>query len=151
MKWPEFDNVDCKTVETIVPISSELKYDYKIMSSMNENEMNFQYLEDLDFEFMNSNFEFKEKVLSLNEGNAKNSSSCEGKTQEVETSSKGLIMKKLPKHLKYAFLEAEKSKPVIISSDLIEHKEQKLLKILKKYKEAKAWSVEDLKGINPSI
>ena len=41
LKQPEFDNVDCKTVETIVPISSELKYDCKIQSSMNENEMNF--------------------------------------------------------------------------------------------------------------
>ena len=34
-------------------------------------------------------------------------------------------MKKLPKNLKYAFLEAKKSKPVIISADLIVHKEQK--------------------------
>ena len=107
---------------------------------MNENEMNFQYLEDLDFEFLNSSFEFKETILSLTKGNAENSSSIEGKAQEVETSSKGLILKELPKHLKYAFLEAEKSKPVIISTDLIEHKEQKLQEILRKYKEAIAWS-----------
>ena len=81
----------------------------------------------------------------------KKSSSCEGKAQEVETSSEGLILKELPKHLKYAFLEAEKSKPVIISTDLTKHKEQKLLEILKKYKEAIAWSVEYLKGTSPSI
>ena len=74
---------------------------------------------------MNSNFEFKETVLSLNEGGAEKSSSCEGKAQEVEKSYGGLIMKKLPKNLKYAFLEAKKSKPVIISADLIVHKEQK--------------------------
>ena len=30
LKQPEFDNVDCKTVETIVPINSELKHDCKI-------------------------------------------------------------------------------------------------------------------------
>ena len=41
LKQPEFNNVDYKTVETILPISSELKYDYEIQSSMNENEMNF--------------------------------------------------------------------------------------------------------------
>ena len=70
---------------------------------MNENEMNFQYLNDLDFEFLNSNFKFKEILLSLNEGSAKNSS-WEGKAQEVETSSKGLILKELAKHLKYVFL-----------------------------------------------
>ena len=62
-----------------------------------------------------------------------------------------LIMKELPKHLKYAFLEAKKSKPVIISADLTKHKKHKLLKILRKYKEAIAWSVEELKGISPSI
>ena len=30
LKQPEFDNVDCKIVETLVPINSELKYDCKI-------------------------------------------------------------------------------------------------------------------------
>ena len=63
----------------------------------------------------------------------------------------GLIMKKLPKHLKYAFLGAERAQPVIIVADLTKEKEQKLIKILKKYKEAIAWSVEDLKGISPAI
>ena len=60
-------------------------------------------------------------------------------------------MKELPSHLKYAFLKLEKGKPVIISAELIENEERRLLKILKKYKEAIAWSIEDLKGINPSI
>ena len=60
-------------------------------------------------------------------------------------------MKELPIHLKYAFLEPEKTKPVIILAALIEHEEKKLLEILKKYKEAIAWSIEDLKGIGPSI
>ena len=107
LKQLRFDKADCKIVETMVPISSELKYDCKIQSSMNENEMNF-HIDDVNFEFLNSCLEFKETILSLNVGNAKNSSRCEGKAQEVETSSKGLIMKELPKHLKYAFLEAEK-------------------------------------------
>ena len=57
----------------------------------------------------------------------------------------------MPKHLKYAFLEAEKSKLVIILADLTKQKEQKLLEILRKYKGVIAWSVEDLKGISPSI
>ena len=55
-------------------------------------------------------------------------------------------MKELPIHLKYAFFE-----PVIISAALTEIEEQKLLQILRKYKEAIAWSIEDLKGISPSI
>ena len=40
---------------------------------------------------------------------------------------------------------------MIISADLTEHKEHKLLEILRKYKETIAWSVEDLKGNSPSI
>ena len=40
---------------------------------------------------------------------------------------------------------------MIILADLTEHKEQILLEILRKYKEAIAWSVKDLKGISPSI
>ena len=60
-------------------------------------------------------------------------------------------MKELPSHLKYDFLELKKRKPIIISPALTEFEEQKLLEILRKYKEAIAWSIEDLKGINPSI
>ena len=60
-------------------------------------------------------------------------------------------MKDLPRHLKYAFLELQKAKPVIISATLTELGEQKLLENMRKYKEAIAWSIEDLKGISPSI
>ena len=42
LKQLEIDSTDCKILETKVPISSELIKDYKIQSSMNENEMNFQ-------------------------------------------------------------------------------------------------------------
>ena len=60
-------------------------------------------------------------------------------------------MKELPSHLKYAFLELEKARLVIISAALTEHEEHKMLESLRKYKEAIAWSIEDLKGISPSI
>ena len=60
-------------------------------------------------------------------------------------------MKELSSHLKYAFLEPEKGKPVIISDELIENEEQRLLHFRREYKEAIAWSIEDLKGISPSI
>ena len=40
---------------------------------------------------------------------------------------------------------------MIILAVLTELEEQKLLEILRKYKEEIAWSVEDLKGISPSI
>ena len=62
-----------------------------------------------------------------------------------------MILKEFPEHLKYAFLQPEKEKPIIISVGLTELEEQKLLEILRKYKEAIAWSIDDLKGISPSI
>ena len=87
----------------------------------------------------------------MNENNTEKSSSNEEKAKEIETSLEGLTLKELPRNLKYAFLGPEKEKPVIILASLTELEEQKLLEILIKYKEAIAWSVEDLKGINPSI
>ena len=59
LKQPKFDNIDCKIIEIKVPINSKLINDCKIQSLMNENEMNFQYLNVLDVEFLNSNFESK--------------------------------------------------------------------------------------------
>ena len=67
LKHAEFDNIDYKIVETKILTSSELINDCNIQSSMNENEMNFFYLDVLDVEFMNSNFESKEAVLSIHE------------------------------------------------------------------------------------
>ena len=48
-------------------------------------------------------------------------------------------------------MQLEKGKPIIISTELTELEKQKLLEILKKYQEAIAWSIEDLKGISSSI
>ena len=93
----------------------------------------------------------KETVSSINENNQNEESSQEQQTHDEETSAEGLTLKELPSHLKYEFLEPEKRKPVIISAALTEAEEKKLLTILRKYKEAIAWSIEDLKGISPSI
>ena len=98
-----------------------------------------------------SNLYNKETVSRINENSQDDVGSQGQKTTEQETSTEGLILKELPSHLQYAFLEQEKRKPVIISAALIEFEEKKLLEILMKYKEVIAWSIEDLKGISPSI
>ena len=56
--------------------------DCKIKSSMNEKEMNFQYLDVLDAEFLNSNFESKEAILNINENNIEKCS-IEEKAEET--------------------------------------------------------------------
>ena len=50
LKKSSFDNVECKIVEQVVPFSLELIYNCNIQNSMNENEMNFQYIEARDVE-----------------------------------------------------------------------------------------------------
>ena len=87
-------------------------------------------------------------MLNLSKENVEDVKSSEMKVQEVEKISKGQILKEFPKHLKYAFLGEEKSQPIIIATDLTSKKEEKVVETLKKYKEAIAWSIEDLKGIN---
>ena len=52
----------------------------------------------------------------------------------MEKSFEGLILRELPKHVKYAFLGAT-AQPVIIAANLIVEKEHKLIRILIKYKE----------------
>ena len=136
LKQSECESIDCKTVETIVLISLELIFSCNFQNSINENEMNFQYLEDLDCEFLNSRCDLKETVLSLNENSTEKSSSNEDKAKQIETSSKALTLKELPRHLQCSFLGPEQVKPMIISTTLTVLEEQKLLEILKKYKEA---------------
>ena len=88
--------------------------------------------------------------MSLSEEKIDDLRSSGVKIQEEEKSSEGLILKELPKHLKYVFLGEEKSKLVIIAADLTTEKEKEV-EILRKHKEAISWLVEDSKGINPSI
>ena len=59
LKQFDGDNADCKSVEQIIPISPKLIYNCKMQNSMNENEMNFQYIEARDVEYLNSSFEIK--------------------------------------------------------------------------------------------
>ena len=91
-----------------------------------------------------------ETVLRLNEISIESLISEEN-FQVEEKSSEGLVLKELPKHLKYAFLGEERSKPIILAADLTVEKEHKVVKIMRKHKEATTWLVEDLKGINPSV
>jgi hypothetical protein len=60
-------------------------------------------------------------------------------------------LKPLPENLKYKFLGPAESLPVIIASDLVDAQEEKLLDVLREHKEAIGWTIEDIKGISPSV
>ncbi|GJU27994.1 DNA-directed DNA polymerase [Tanacetum coccineum] len=60
-------------------------------------------------------------------------------------------LKSLPNHLEYAYLQGDKSFPIIISSKLFEKEKKLLLQVLEKHKGAIAWKMPDIKGISPSF
>ncbi|XP_062145315.1 uncharacterized protein LOC133852559, partial [Alnus glutinosa] len=60
-------------------------------------------------------------------------------------------LKPLPDNLKYKFLGPAETLPVIIASDIHAAQEEKLLDVLREHKEAIGWTIEDIKGISPSV
>ncbi|GJY44914.1 reverse transcriptase domain-containing protein [Tanacetum coccineum] len=56
--------------------------------------------------------------------------------------------KDLPPHLEYAFLEGDDKLPVIIAKDLKDEEKASLIKVLKSHKQALAWQLSDIKGID---
>lgn len=61
-----------------------------------------------------------------------------------------LVLKPLPNHLKYAFLGEEETLLVIISNKLSTLEEEKLIPVLRDYKEAIGWTIANIKGLSPS-
>ncbi|GJT03905.1 DNA-directed DNA polymerase [Tanacetum coccineum] len=59
-------------------------------------------------------------------------------------------LKNLPQHLEYAYLNGDKSFPIIISSELSEKEKISLLRLLERRKGAIAWKMLDIKGISSS-
>ncbi|GJW75995.1 reverse transcriptase domain-containing protein, partial [Tanacetum coccineum] len=57
-------------------------------------------------------------------------------------------LKDLPSHLEYAFLADNNKLPVIIAKDLSDDEKTTLIKVLKSRKQAIAWKLSDIKGIN---
>ena len=60
-------------------------------------------------------------------------------------------LKQLPNTLKYAYLDEKKIYPVIISANLPEHEGKRLLKTLKKHRATIGYTLDDLKGISPTL
>ncbi|GJY43047.1 reverse transcriptase domain-containing protein [Tanacetum coccineum] len=60
-------------------------------------------------------------------------------------------LRDLPPHLEYAFLADNNKLPVIIAKDLSDDEKTALIKVLKSRKQAIAWKLSDIKGINPEF
>ena len=106
----------------------------------------------LESEFLHSIIEHN-KVLEVNGWAPKFEPlpPIEDKALPSEERSPKLELKPLPSHLKYAFLGAEETFPVIISSSLEMDQETQLLEILRTHETTLGWTIEDIKGISPLI
>ncbi|GKB14356.1 hypothetical protein Tco_0848279 [Tanacetum coccineum] len=77
---------------------------------------------------------------------------CEAKTAKSSIDEPPEIeLKDLPPHLEYAFLEDNNKLSVIITKDLSVDEKTALIKVLKSRKQAIAWKLSDIKGINPEF
>ena len=61
------------------------------------------------------------------------------------------MLKPLPAGLRYAFLNGGSKSPIVISSKLSNEEMAKLLAILEKHGPVLGYSLEDLKGISPTL
>ena len=75
----------------------------------------------------------------------------EARFEELPMDEPTLELKNLPSTIKYAFLDEEKAKPVILSSKLEIKQEEQLLKVLRQNEAAIGWTLMDLKGLDPSL
>ncbi|GKF92235.1 hypothetical protein Tco_0278954, partial [Tanacetum coccineum] len=60
-------------------------------------------------------------------------------------------LKELPPHLEYAFLEENNKLPILISKDLSQDEKTSLINVLKNQKQAIAWKLFDIRGIDPEF
>nr|GFB22429.1 reverse transcriptase domain-containing protein [Tanacetum cinerariifolium] len=74
-------------------------------------------------------------------------------TNEISSIDKPPVveLKDLPPHLEYAFLEGDDRLPIIIAKDLKDVEKTALIKVLKSHKQALAWQLSDIKGIDPEF
>jgi hypothetical protein len=75
----------------------------------------------------------------------------EGKVVPLPKEAPKVELKPLPPNLRYEFLSPNSTYTVIVNASLNEGETEKLLNILKKYPKAIGYTIEDIKGINPSL
>ncbi|GJZ72416.1 hypothetical protein Tco_0636267 [Tanacetum coccineum] len=86
------------------------------------------------------------KVVEPKKSSVKYATSYEPKNEIPEVE-----LKELPPHLEYAFLEENNKLPVIISKDLSLDEKTSLINVLKNRKQAIAWKLSDIRGIDPEF
>ena len=117
LKQHDVEQAICIRIDNTTPGCKEQHDDYMNENSFDDYISCSLYIDDFEKEEL-----IAETILSFNERST-DSLKNEEKIQVEEKSSEGLVLKELPKHLKYAFLGEERSKHVILATDLTTEKE----------------------------
>ena len=130
LEFPIDENASCLRIETLIPSQDEFLYDFGKRSPLKQYLTKSLSIAELDNEDLSSTPELIETILALeiNEEDVV--------LEEEKKTPDGLVVKELPKGLKYAFLRSNETNPVIISSQLDDNMEIKLIEVLKKNSEA---------------
>ena len=110
MDFPSDENAICMRIDNLIPSQDEMLYDFGKRNSLEQCLTKSIFIEKLDIEDLSSTPELIETVLTFEmiEENFV--------LQEEKKTPDGLVLKELPKGLKYAFLGSNETKPVIILS-----------------------------------
>ena len=87
----DIERDDIKLVEDVYVNNSDFYYDCNDHLSINEKEMNFQYSEGFDLDFLHINLHYIEMVMSLEQNGIKQRDKNEEKEFHQETSEEGLV------------------------------------------------------------
>ena len=119
MNYPRDENTSCMRIDTLIPSQDEMLYDFRKRSSLKQCLTKLVFTENFDMEDLPSTPELIEIVLAFEMTEENFVVHEEKKTPD------GLILKELPKGLKFSFLGDNETKPIIISSHLDEAMEVK--------------------------
>ena len=125
LKQHDVEQAKCMKINSLITTCKEKNHDLMNENSCDDYILNSLYNDDLEKEELIAEAELTGIVLSLSEEKTDDLRSSEVKMQEEEKIFEGIILKELPKHLKYVFLGKEKSKPVIIETNLIVERESR--------------------------
>ena len=118
LKNLDIDKEDYKSVDDVYLNNFDCYHDCNAQLPINENEMNFQYPEGVNSDFLHFSLHSTEQVMSLKQNGMTKEDNNEEKEFHQETSAEGLVLKELPSHLKYAYLELPRSKPCHLPLEL---------------------------------
>ena len=104
------------------------------------------------FEFFDLGLEEDIEEMPKEVSDAEEESSETSELLATEKSSRPPIeLKPLPSGLRYAFLNSDVESPMIISDKLSEEATNKLIAILEKHQSVLGYTLQDLKGISPTL